>query len=93
MLNENWMDDPSLKNMDPRKKNIIQTLMIQAKGKSLNQSVPLLLAAQNELSRQGLSFSPAERDVLFSILTAELTPQEKARFESMKGMMGGRSSF
>jgi len=87
MLDANWMDDPNLKDMDPRKKNILMTLMTQAHGKSLNDSVPLLLAAQNQLNQQGLAFTPAEREILFSILTAELSPQEKQRFNMVKNMI------
>lgn len=87
MPNADWMENPALIKMDPRKKKIIKNLMRQSKGIPLNQSLPLIMDTQRQMQMQGLSFTPDERDILFAILSTDMTPQEKQQFEAIKKIM------
>lgn len=87
MAQENWMDHPSLKNMDPRKKIILKEIMEEAKGKPMNQSLPILLSAQAKLKAQSLSFTQEETTTIMFLLTQNLSPEEHEKVERMKSFM------
>ncbi|SFR80130.1 hypothetical protein [Anaeromicropila populeti] len=87
MQQEKWMEDPVFQKMDPRKKKILMDISKQSKGKSMQQALPLILSAQTQLKSQNLSFTPKERDTLFTILTHDMSQEELAKFEVLKKMM------
>ena len=86
MADTDWINDPQLKNMSNRKKNFLLNLMKETEGKSAAETVPLLLNMQQQMNAQGIKFSDEEKSAMFQILTAKLTPVEKARFDAMKKM-------
>lgn len=82
-----WMDNPALKNMDPVKKSILMDVVKESEGKSLNQSLPIILKAQARLKAGGISFTPEETTLMMDLLTKDLSPADKMKVESMKNMM------
>ena len=46
-----------------------------------------MLAMHKKMQKQGLNFTAEERNVLIDVLSAELSPAERARMEMMKKMM------
>lgn len=87
MADLNWIHDPALKNMSHHKKEILTNLVKQTEGKSAAETIPILLETQNLMNKQGVKFSPQERNAMFSVLSQKLSPQEKQRFDAMKSMM------
>lgn len=87
MIQENWMEHPSLKNMDTRKKEILKEIMEKAKGQPINQSLPILLNAQAQLKSQSLSFTQEETTAIMLLLSQNLSPEEHVKVERMKNMM------
>lgn len=87
MTETSWMDHPSMKNLDPRKKEIILDLIKETNGKPLNKSLPSLLSAQSRLKALGLSFTPEETTTIMAILTQGLSPQDMAKVNAMRKMM------
>lgn len=87
MALENWMEHPSLKNMDPRKKSILKEIMEEAKGKPMNQSLPILLSAQAKLKAQSLFFTQEETTTIMLLLTQNMSPEDHAKVERMKSFM------
>lgn len=87
MNQTSWMEHPSIKNLDPRKKEIILDLIQETNGKPLNKSVTSLLRAQSRLKALGLSFTKEETNTIMSILTKDLSPADMAKVEAMKKMM------
>jgi len=49
--------------------------------------LPIMLAMHQKMKKQGVNFTAEERDVLIDVLSAELSPSERARMEMMKKMM------
>lgn len=87
MAQENWMEHPALKNMDPRKKAILKEIMEESKGKPMNQSLPILLNAQAKLKAQSLSFTQEESTTIMLLLTQNLSPEDHEKVERMRTFM------
>ena len=87
MNDMSWLNDPRLIGMDPIKMQIILELVAEAKGKSLQQSLPLLMKANNKLKEKNMVFSQEESALIMELLTKDMSPDEKARVESMKQMI------
>ena len=84
---------PIYKKMQPEKQKLLQECVRLAGGDShseganFDKMLPIMLAMHQKMQKQGLDFTPEERNVLIDVLSAELTPSERARMEMMKKMM------
>lgn len=79
MTENEWLDHPSFKGMDSKKKEILTLLIQNTKGKSLTQALPLIMATRQELSKHNLSFDDHEQDLIFEALSQDLSPKEKTQ--------------
>lgn len=87
-MNEtSWLEHPALKDMDPEKKKILLALISNTKGKPMTQTVPLIIAAMDGLKKKGLSFNETERELIFDILSQDLSPSEKMKVQKLKSFM------
>lgn len=59
----------------------------EAQGKTLQQSIPLLMKANSRLKEKNMNFSQEESALIMELLTKDMNPDEKARFESMRQMV------
>lgn len=90
-MNTDWINHPSMKNISPAKKLIIQEVMKNANNNlSLDKMLPLLMSTNNKMKAQGLSFTKQESDLITELLTSNLTPNEKMKFEAIKKMIPNR---
>ena len=87
MEQQPWLNNPKLKNMHPLKIQIMTELSQNTVGKSLIQSAPYLLKAQQALKSAGLSFSDEESALLIEILTKDMSVEEKQQVERMKALI------
>lgn len=87
MDNLSWLEHPALKSMHPAKKEILIDIVKESNGKPLNQSIPVLIKAQNRLKAEGQSFTSEESALMMSIITKDLSPSDMAKVEAMKKMM------
>ncbi|MBO5198567.1 MAG: hypothetical protein J6B85_08640 [Lachnospiraceae bacterium] len=83
-MSNNWQDDPRLKNLDPRKLLILNELASEASGVSLDKALPILLKANARLKALGLTFTKQESELMFDILTKDLSPQEKLKLDALR---------
>ena len=86
-MQNSWFDDPAVKNLHPLKQQVMNELIENTSGKSLMQTAPYLLKAQQTLNSAGLSFSSEESNLLMEILTKDMTPSEKQQLEQMKKLL------
>ena len=87
-MNQNlWNTHPALKNMHPLKIQVMNELAENTSGKSLSQSIPYLVKAQQTLNSSGLSFSPEESTLLMEILTKDMTSEEKQQVERIRMLL------
>jgi len=90
MADSSFSNNPKMKNVDPRKLAILMELIKEAQGKSIDKLIPLLISANKKLQSQNLSFTKDETEILIEMLTKNMSPKEKARFEMLRKLMTNR---
>lgn len=86
-MNTDWINHPAMKNIHPAKKQILLELSKNSKNATMDKLLPLMMNANTKLKSQGLNFSQQETDLITEILTANLSPAERQKFEMLKKMM------
>ena len=87
MKDLSWVNHPAMKNMDARKMRVIVNLLNEVEGQPLEAAVPAIMRANQELKRQGLSFTPQEQNVIMDIIGKDLSPAQKQKIEMVKSMI------
>ncbi|HIX67138.1 MAG TPA: hypothetical protein H9735_03305 [Candidatus Anaerostipes excrementavium] len=86
-MNQNWKNNPRLQAIDPKKLEIMEFLVAQCQGKSLEMILPDLMAASSRLSEQGLSFTNAETAIIIDALKEDMSPEEQQRIDALRGFI------
>lgn len=84
MEQNDWRCDPRLKDMNPEKLNYVQDFAKRIRNSQKDQILPAFLALQADLNRKNIRFSDAETDLLVTILTDGMPPEEKKKLEMLK---------
>lgn len=87
MRDTSWMNNPTLRNIDPKKLGILLELVNDTEGKPADKILPYLIATNTKLKSQGLSFTSDETDLMLSILMKDLSEEEKKKIEMVKKMI------
>ena len=87
MMNQSWKNHPALKQIDPRKLEIMELLIKQCQGKSLKTILPDLMAASSRMSEQGLSFTNEETAIIIDALKSNMSPQEQQRIDMLRNFI------
>jgi hypothetical protein len=87
MADMSWTNNPKLKNIDPRKLAILLELVKEAEGKPLDKVMPLLISTNKRLQDQNLTFSKDESELMFDLLTKNMSPKEKMQVDMIRKMM------
>ena len=87
MENNSWMNNPSLKGIDPQKLLLLMQMTSQANGKSMNELLPFLLASSSTMKKKGVSFSPEEFQVIFEALKQGKSKEEIDKMNQMIQML------
>ena len=83
MNHDSWMNNPSLKDIDPQKLMLLMQLQNQAGGKSINEILPFLLASTNKMKKDGISFSSNEFQLIFEVLKQGKSEEEIHKMNQM----------
>lgn len=87
MLQSSWLENPAIKKMDGRKIQVLKKLITETDGKPFQQCFSSMMAANNTLRSQGLSFNKDETKAIINIMTANMTPQEQAQAQMVMNFM------
>lgn len=87
MSDMSWIHNPALKNIHPKKMEIITNLVKNAEGKPVAQSIPYLMQANKMLQAEGLSFTEEETALIMDILTKDMTAAEKQQVAKMQQLI------
>lgn len=87
MAENNWMNNPNLKNIDPAKLQALLSMSESSRGKSQKELLPFLLAAASQSKSKGLSFSSNEADTIIEVLKAGKSPEEIQKIDQIIMMM------
>lgn len=92
MGNENWMNNPNLKNIDKNKLQALWTLTNQGTGKSQNELLPFLMAAASQSKKDGISFSPDEISTIIEVMKIGKSQEEIQKIDRIRMMMSMMNS-
>ena len=84
MSSQDWTNNPSFLALSPEKQAILKQFNEQIKGKSPRQSIPFFIQTMNTLKARNMSFSHEETKLLIEQLSGNLSPAEKAAFETIR---------
>lgn len=85
-MNHNWMNDPRICNISPEKLAVMTLLMEQAKEKTPEEFLPVLLKTSQSLEKAGMSFTNDESSLIIEVLTEGMTTEEKQRLAFIQSM-------
>ncbi|WP_367565516.1 hypothetical protein [Lacrimispora sp.] len=83
-MNINWKQDPRLKKMNPQKISLLTEFAKRAESVPKDQLLPTLLSLNAEASQKGIQFNDEETDLLMSIMSANMSENERKRMETLR---------
>lgn len=86
-MNEDWKENPELKNMDKSKLDMLQQLADQGVGKNPSDMFPFLMEAASRGKKNGLNFSQPEISAILDVLKEGKSPKEQAKMNRIIGLM------
>lgn len=85
-MNESWKTDPRLKNMDPKKMSLLLSFAKELETAPKNQKMAVFLSINQRAAADHITFSDQERDLLISILTEDMPPEEKNKVRLIRNL-------
>jgi len=82
-----FANNPKLKNIDPLKLKIILEIQKNSKNKSIEELLPEIMKINQELNRRNMSFTKQETSLLLDAIEESLSPEDKKRFNMLKGFI------
>lgn len=83
-MNQEWKNDPRVKKLDPKKLQMLTDLVTKLETAPKNQWANQIVALNMEASQNGLSFSDEETSLIVSIISADMSPAEKQKINTLK---------
>lgn len=85
-MNE-WLNHPSMKDMDPLKLELIKNAAKRTEGKSGKALAPVMMSLITGAQKNGIRFTPDEMTMVISILKEGKSKEEQAQIENMVNMV------
>ncbi len=85
-MQNDWMKDESLKNIDPYKLEFLQALMFESSNLKKEQMLPFLMAVMKRGQEKRVSFSDNEINTIVSVLRKHASPDEIGKIEKIMAM-------
>ena len=86
-MNDDWKNDPKLKEIDKTKLDMLQNLAEKGNGKSVPDMMPYLMSAAASGKKNGLHFSQNEISAVLEVMKAGKTPQEASKIDRIVNLM------
>ncbi len=83
-MNFNWKQDPRLKNINPQKLSLLNEFAKRVETAPKDQLIPTLLNINMEAKQKGIQFTDQETDLLISIMSANMSPSERQRMDTIR---------
>ena len=80
-MQNDWMKDESLKNIDPYKLDFLQALVFESSSLKKEQMLPFLMAVAKRGQEKKVSFSDEEIDAIVTVLRKHASPDELSKIE------------
>ena len=86
-LNNNWINNPKLADIDKAKLEMLRSLASQGNTKGAGELLPFLLAAASQGKKSGMNFSASEISTIIDVLKAGKSPQEVQKLDKVIQLM------
>lgn len=83
-MDNNWKDNPKLKEISPEKLEILENIVGESRAKSAKELIPFFLAASKEANSRGINFSDSETSIILDVLKQDMTEEEISKIETIK---------
>ena len=80
-MDNEWMNNPAMKNIDPVKLELIRMAAEKTSGKSGRDLAPVMLALITSANKKGIRFSPDEMSLILEILKEGKSKEEQEQIE------------
>ena len=78
-----WMNDPSIKDISPKKLDFLEKMFHETQGKSQKELMALLMPMMKKAKQENLSFTPAEMNAAISAIRKYSTPEELSQMDEL----------
>lgn len=85
-MRNDWMQDESLKDIEPYKLEFLQALVFESSNLKKEQMLPFLMAVAKRGQEKKVSFSDKEIDAIVAVLRKQASPDEIAKIEKIMAM-------
>lgn len=82
-MDTSFLNDPVMKDIHPKKREILVQLAKDAEGKSLQKAIPYLMKANQELKANNMKFTQEEIGVIMALLTKDMNEEERQKVKMM----------
>ncbi|MBU5481897.1 hypothetical protein [Blautia sp. MSJ-19] len=86
-MNEDWKEDPKLRNIEKEKLEMLQNLAEKGNGKNASDMLPFLMNAAASGRKNGLNFSQKEISAVLEVMKAGKSSQEAAKIDRIVNLM------
>ena len=87
-MNNDWLNNPKLKNIDEKKLRLLIQFAEQAEKKEADKLLPFFLSVTKKANSMGITFNDDETDVILSVLKTRMSPDDIKKIELMKNLSG-----
>lgn len=85
-MQQSWKNDPRLKGMDQGRLELLCQFAEELKTAPKDRKMDAFLPLNRRAAEKNLHFSPAETELLLTILTEDLPPEEKKRVQLIQNL-------
>ncbi|CDD46021.1 putative uncharacterized protein [Firmicutes bacterium CAG:534] len=85
-MQNDWMNDESLKNIEPYKLQFLQALVFESSNLKKEQMLPFLMAVMKRGKEKNVSFSEDEISAIVAVLRKSATPEELSKIEKIMAL-------
>ncbi len=85
-MQNDWMKDEALKDIDPYKLDFLQALVFESSGLKKEQMLPFLMAVMKRGQEKSISFSDGEINAIVAVLKKYASPEEISKIEKVMAM-------
>ena len=89
-MQNDWMRDESLKDIEPYKLEFLQALVFESSNLKKEQMIPFLMAVAKRGQAKKVSFSDKEIDAVVAVLRKHASPEEITKIEKVMAMRSRR---
>lgn len=85
-MNEEWSNNPMLKNIDPIKLSILNEFASEAERKNPNELLPFFMASMQNANTKGISFNDSETELILNVLKKRMSSQDIKKIETIRNL-------